>query len=290
MDTALLTALRREIATIEGRPAGFDDECLAAFAEDGEGPRLGDRDKGKRLPFGIGEIDDRLGGGLPLAALHEFRCEETRDSGSLIGFASGVLARLAVQDIKPILWIEEEMASAEAGVPFGSGIAQFGLDPARLILVRARRPEDALWTFEEGLRCSGLAAALVVIRGTPKVLDLTVSRRLALRSAANGVAGFLLRQSSAPEPGASITRWRIGPCPAGVMDGFAEGIGRPAWRAVIEKNRLGMTGGFDLEWDQEKRSFAPSATADPVARPALSVDRPDRAAAEGTFVAFRKAG
>lgn len=287
MDTALLAALRREIATIEGRPAGFDEDGFSAF-EEGEG-RLGAREKGKRLSFGIDDIDGRLGGGLPLAALHELRCEETRDSGPLTGFAMGILARLAMKEVKPFLWIEEEMASAEAGLPFGGGIVRFGLDPRHLIIVRARRPEDALWTFEEGLRCSGLSAVLVVIRGTPKSLDLSVSRRLALRSAAHGVAGFLLRQASFPEPGASTTRWRVEPRPAGVMDGFAEGIGRPAWRVLIEKNRLGMTGSFDLEWDHERRSFVPSAKANPVARPSLPFDRPGRTAEEGAFVALRRA-
>ncbi len=242
-----------------------------------------------RLSFGVEAVDHRLGGGLPLAALHEVRCDETRGTGAATGFAAALLTRLAAVQTKPILWIEEEISTAEAGLPFGGGIARFGLDAGRLILIRARRSEDALWVFEEGLRCAGLAAVLLVLRGSPRALDLTVSRRLALRSAAHGVMGLLLRQASEAEPGAATTRWRIAPQPASVMDGFAEGIGRPAFRAELEKNRLGPTGRFDLEWDHAYKRFAEPAKADSVARPAIPRDRPDRAAELGAGLAFRKA-
>jgi protein ImuA len=243
-----------------------------------------------RLTFGVEAVDLRLGGGLPLAALHEIRCDETRAGGALTGFAAALLVRLAAVTTKPILWVEEEMALGEAGHPFGAGLARFGLDPSRLIFIRARRAEDALWTLEEGLRCTGLAAVLAVIRASPHALDLTASRRLALRAAAHGVTGLLLRQASAAEPGAATTRWRIGPQPAAVTDGFAEGIGRPAWRAELEKNRLGPVGRFDLEWDHARSSFVQSAATDTVARPPVPFDRPDRAAGAGSELALREAG
>ncbi len=308
MDQARIITLRREIAAIEGRPAGFSEGSdffvpassrdPLADAERGKkaiGPRVmpgaeQNGERGKHLPLGIPDLDRRLGGGLPLAALHEIRAGETRESGALAGFAAALAARLAQLQSKPILWVEEEMALTEAGHPFGVGLAQFGLDPARLIVVRARRPEDALWTLEEGLRCSGLAAVLAVIRSSPRALDLTTSRRLALRSAKHGVMGLLLRQAGAAESGAATTRWRVSPRPAAVMDGFSDGVGRPAWRAELEKNRLGPVGVFDLEWDHARIQFGPSATADPVARPAVPFDRPDRAAGEGQGLALRKAG
>lgn len=295
MNQAMLTALRHEIATIEGRPAGFDEDSPRSFERSAQEEQraeggLGRRDHGRRVTFGVEALDEQLGGGLPLAALHEIRCEETRESGAQTGFAVALLARIAAMAAKPILWIEEEMALTEAGLPFGAGFARFGLDPGRLIVIRAKRPEEVLWAFEESLRCGGVAAALAVIRGSPKALDLTSSRRLALRAADNGVAGLLLRQAGEAAPGAASTRWRIMPRRAGMMDGFAEGVGRPAWRAVLEKSRLGQTGRFDLEWDHERASFAPSAAADPVARPALSFDRPDYAAGPGAVVALRKAG
>lgn len=300
MDQTRITALRREIAAIEGHPAGFDqgwendsliDPALSGNERVASGSRLsrGRAEKSDRLPFGIADLDHRLGGGLSMAALHEIRAEETRDSGALAGFATGLVARLAKIQTKPILWVEEEMALAEAGHPFGAGLAQFGLDPSRLIVVSARRADDVLWTLEEGLRCTGLAAVLAVIRASPKALDLTTSRRLALRAARHKVMGLLVRQAGAAESGAATTRWRISPQPAAVMDNFADGIGRPAWRAELEKSRLGPVGVFDLEWDHAGIAFAPSAAADPVARPAVPFDRPDRTAGNGAAVAYKKA-
>jgi protein ImuA len=288
MDQVMLTALRREISAIEGRPAGFDENGLRPGEGDGF---AGDGNDGQgRVALGVEALDQRLGGGLTIAALHELRCDETRGTGALTGFAAGILSRIGVINDKPILWIEEEMGLAEAGFPFAAGIAAFGIDPGRLIVVRARRPDEALWAFEEGLRCSGLAAALAVIREAPRALDLTASRRLALRSAEHGVTGLLLREAGNAEPGAATTRWRIAPLPAGVTDGFAEGIGRPAFAATLEKSRLGPTGHFALEWDHERQSFAPAAAARPVARPAVPPHRPDHTAEAGEVVAFRKAG
>jgi protein ImuA len=338
MEQTRISALRREIAAIEGRPIRFGEDAdlreeagyVPALSRDrtvvgesefvtppleGEGRRVapgrgpidqagtptrvasrrdlplsGGGTVSYRLTLGLDELDRRLGGGLPLAALHEVRSDETRGSGAATGFAAALLTRLAEVQAKPILWIEEEMAGVEAGLPFGGGLACFGLDPHRLILIRARKAEDALWVFEEGLRCTGLAAALLVLRASPSALDLTVSRRLALRSAAHGVMGLLLRQASEAEPGAATTRWRVVPQPVAVMDGFAEGIGRPAWRAELEKSRLGPVGTFDLEWDHGAKRFAEPAKADPVARPAVPFDRPRRAAGAGTELALRQAG
>jgi protein ImuA len=273
MEQAQIGDLRREIAAIEDRPIGFEGSA----GED-------------RLTFGIEALDSRLGGGLPLAALHEIRCDETRAGGALTGFAAALLVRLAAVQTRPILWVEEEMALGEAGHPFGSGLARFGLDPGRLILIRARRAEDALWTLEEGLRCTGLAAVVAVIRASPQALDLTASRRLALRAAGHGVMGLLLRQAGEAEAGAATTRWRIVPQPAAVMDGFADGIGRPAWRAELEKNRLGPVGQFDLEWDHAGRCFVQSAATDIVARPAVPFDRSNRTARDGAGLALGKTG
>jgi protein ImuA len=288
MPQADLTTLRREIATIEGRSPAFAEN--GALADDG--PSLGfsgEADNG-RVALGVEPLDAKLGGGLPLGALHEFRCEETRGTGALTGFAAGILARIIAAKRRPVLWIEEEMALSEAGLPFGPGFARFGLDPANLLVVRARRTEEALWAFEEGLRCTGLAAVLAVIRGAPRALDLTASRRLALRAASVGVTGLLLRQSSAAEPGAAVTRWRVASLPAGTMDGFVEGVGRPAFRAVLEKSRLGPTGSFDLEWHHDRGSFAPAAATHFVTRPAVPADRPAHAPPPREVVAFRKTG
>ena len=254
---------------------------------------LSPRRGGAVLPLGVTEVDRLLSGGLRRNALHEIRAGETRKSSAASGFATALLARLAGLDDRPILFVVEEGAAKEGGHPYGPGLGQFGLDPARLVVVTTRRAQETLWVFEEGLRCAGLAAVAAELRGHPKALDLTASRRLALRARDSGVMGLLLRQAGTAEPGAATTRWRVAPRPAATVDDFTEGIGRPAWRLDLERNRAGPTGSIDLEWDHGALRFAiadANAPALPVAGAALPLDRPHLAGAAGAVMAFRRAG
>lgn len=294
-----IARLRRRIAQIEGRVAGLGEGGKNSDSEglEEEACRRGPasppsasfrpRRSGTVLPLGIAPLDRLLAGGLRKNALHEIRGEETRDSAAATGFAAAILSRLALADDRPVLWILEAAAVREAGLPYGAGFDRLGLDSRRLIVVRVRRPGEALWAFEEGLRCRGLAAVLAEIRGHPKKLDLTASRRLALRAGESGVMGLLLRQAGAPEPGAALTRWHVSPQPAAILDDFAAGIGRPVWRLALERNRSGLTGTFNLEWDHGTCSFVPAISpALPVPRPAAAPDRPHLPAEAGTLVAF----
>lgn len=244
------------------------------------------------LPLGIPSLDAMLSGGFRRDALHEIRSETTRDSVAAAGFAIALLARLAKSDHRPFLLVSETGALDEAGHPYGPGLDRFGLDPARLVMVRSRRPAESLWVFEEALRCRALAAVLAEIRGHPRQLDLTASRRLALRAHESGVMGLLLRQAGVAEPGAAATRWHVTPRPATILDDFTAGIGRPAWHLVLERNRNGPIGIFDLEWNHGSRAFAlaePARPALPVSRASSSFDRPHPSTDARTVVAFRHA-
>jgi protein ImuA len=230
------------------------------------------------LPLAVPRLDALLAGGLRRDALHEIRSVLSRDNGAATGFAAAILARLAAIDRKPILWIAEKASADEAGILYGVGLDGLGLDPGRLIVVRVRKPVDVLWVAEEGLACRGLAAVVAEIKGSPRLLDLTATRRLALR-ARSGVMGLLLRQSDSAEPSAATTRWRAEPLPATTLDGYAAGIGRPAWRLVLERNRRGATGTTDVEWDHGRQSLAAitgdlAQAAHSFALPAVSLDRP----------------
>jgi protein ImuA len=290
--------LYRRIAEIEGRPAGMEVLDPLALSPAGSpsnrvSMRLFPRRGAAQVPIGIPTLDSLLAGGLRRDALHEVRAETTRAASAATGFAVAILARLADADDRPVLWVTEEAAVREGGQPHGPGLDRFGLASHRLIIVVTRRPEETLWVFEEGLRCAGLAAVLAEIRGHPRVLDLTASRRLALRARDGRVMGLLLRQAAMAEPGAAATRWLVAPQPAATLDDFAAGIGRPVWRLHLERNRAGPTGRFDLEWDHGTRSFAlaqPVAPALSRPRASLSFDRPHLAGAAGTVVAHRRAG
>ena len=281
------TRLRRKVSEIEGRPVSFGGRS------DTPGPNPTSHQDRPVLPFDIPDLDGRLGGGLRRDALHEVRSETTRDWGSATGFAGAILTRLVAATNRPVLWVVEENAIREGGALHGTGLAQFGFDPARLFVVATRRTEEALWVFEEGLRCTGLGGVLAEIRGHPKALDLTASRRLALRARDHGVMGLLLRQAAAPEPGAAATRWHVTPQPAATLGDFPAGIGKPVWHLELERNRTGPTGRFDLEWDHGIRSFALAGSARPaLPRPrfALSGHRPAPAEDPRSVVAYRRAG
>ena len=286
--------LRRRIAEIEGRPVvcnlAASGEPLPPSPLAGEeySYSLGSQRSRGILPFILPRLDGMLAGGLRRNALHEVRSDTARDAAAATGFAAAILARLACLDRRPVLWVAEATALHEAGLPYGVGLDCFGYDSRRLILVRVKKPSDALWVFEEGLSCRGLAAVLAEIRGNPHSLDLTATRRLALRAEAGGVMGLLLRQAGEPNPTAAQTRWNVAPLPAATTDDFSAGIGRPAWRLTLERNRRGQTGTADVEWDHERRAFAIAEASHPAhsrSVAALSADRPDPAPDERSLVA-----
>lgn len=159
------------------------------------------------------ELDRHLPwGGLPRAALHEVAGEgaDREEGAAAAGFASLWLARL--QDAGPVLWIVR--AGSRAAIDLHAhGLHQLQLDPKRLILVAAKRDDEALWAMEEGLKAKSLGAVL----GEVEKLDLTASRRLQLAAETSGVTAFVLRRwrlmeramRDAAQPIAAVTRWRV---------------------------------------------------------------------------------
>jgi protein ImuA len=287
--------LRRRITEIEARrTAVIDGETtpLGSAVDGASRPVLSPRRAGSALPFSIPKIDRLLAGGLRRNALHELRCAESRNTATATGFAAALLSRLMAQDDRPILWIVETPAAHEAGFIYGHGLGRFGVDPRRLIIVRLKAAREALWVFEEGLCCRGLAAVVTEIHGHPSVLDLTASRRLALRAREHGVMGILLRQTGIVAPGAATTRWLVAPRPAAAHVDDPDGIGRPAWRLTLERNRTGATGTFDVEWDHDRQNFAlpaavPAGPAHPLRIASPPRDRPAASPHMGKVVALR---
>ena len=296
--------LRRRIAEIEGRPIICDSaeaerqtppfplagESLPPTRSGGWGGGYGHATDTHHsigpLPLAVPALDRLLAGGLSRDALHELRSDTTRDAAAATGFAAALIARLATIDRRPVLWVAEASALREAGLPYGAGLDRFGTDSSRLVLVRVNKPAEALWVFEEGLSCRGLAAVLAEIRGNPRVLDLTATRRLALRAEGSGVMGLLLRQSGEAQANAAETRWSVAPLPAAVSDDYPAGIGRPAWRLTLERNRHGSTGTADVEWDHDRRVFAAAGRpAHPRSVAAAAFDRPHPAPAPRSRVA-----
>ena len=264
-----LPRLRRTIARLEGRLTEGERLVLDARAALQGGGELGEeRDEAEaaaaaglrprprrgRLRLGIVALDAALGGGLPIAALHEVRTEESVLGAAASGFTLALAARLAAAGGVPaIVWISTADLRREAGRLHAPGLAALGLDPARFVEVTARTVEEALWAFEAALGCRGVGMAVCELRAVS--LDLTVTRRAALRARDCGVTGFLLRVASPPEPSAAELRFALRSAPAGTIGGFAAGVGRMAWHLELEKNRGGPTGAFSVEWRSHERRF-----------------------------------
>jgi protein ImuA len=223
MNMTVSSALREQVRRIE-RPAATVHEVL---------------------PFGVAAIDRTLpGGGLARGAVHELlgMGGDEEDGALAAAFAAGVLGRLERDRI--VLWCLPRPDL------YGPGLAILGLDPARLVLVRARRDGEILSAIEEGLRATGVAAVVGEVGAFPVV----ASRRLQLAAERSGVTAFVLRRwrdgaQAARErdlPNASATRWRIAAQPS-VPARAEPGIGRPRWRVELLRCRGGELACWEVE-------------------------------------------
>jgi protein ImuA len=216
------------------------------------------------VALGLPGIDGALpGGGLARGCLHEL-CGAPAH-GVALGFAAVLLGRL-MADGGHVVWIgpRDEL--------FGPGLAELGLAPERLIVVRARRREARLWALEEALRSPGLAAALAEV----DQLSLTQSRRLQLAAEAKGVSALLLRPPGAGvTPSAAATRWQIAAAPSAAAGGPRRAPGQPHWRVDLVRCRGGRTGSWRIAWHGNGwRGDGWHEVADPLALAAGPADRP----------------
>jgi len=136
------------------------------------------------IPTGFHALDTRLpGGGWPRNTLIE-----------LLVPAAGVgevrlllpaLRRLAAMGAEPrwIAWL------APPHLPYAPALADAGLDPTRMLVVRPRAGLDRLWAMEQALRSGACAAVL----GWTGEAQGTMLRRLKLAAEEGATSAFLLR-------------------------------------------------------------------------------------------------
>jgi protein ImuA len=308
---AAIGELRRRIAALEGRPQpaarldapqgsrrDADPDAAGAIAPAGSGSAAERRERrraeraalaGGVLPFGVTALDRLFAaGGLPLGSLHEIHAAASREAGALSGFVLALAARLLALRPGPVVWAVERMSGAEGGRLYGPGLNAFGLDPGRLLLVEGAGAQEVLWVLEEALAGRGVALVVGEIRGSPRMLDMTATRRLALKARESGGLVLLARTDAEPVASAAAARFRVAGRPSGLLGGFADGVGRPAWRIDLVKNRDGRLGGVDLEWDHDERRFA--LAPHPVAVSAAPFDGPADHRRTGQVVALGRGG
>src|ERR1700704_6866545 len=94
-----------------------------------------------RVALGHAGADAALQGGLALGAVHEVLAEG-RQSAAATGFIAGLARRVSAR--RPLLWVRQDFAEIESGALSMSGFNELGLDPRRVVSVRAPDVESVL--------------------------------------------------------------------------------------------------------------------------------------------------
>ena len=231
-----------------------------------------------RVSLGHEAADSSLCGGLRLGALHEVFAAGAGEETAASGFALALAARLLGKR-KWLLWVRQDFSAAETGDIHAAGLLELGIDPARVLMMRAPDAMGALRAGAEGLDCKGLGAVIIEPWGKPKMFDLVTSRKLTLAAQQHGVTAIVLRFSAEPQPSAAETRWLIKAAPSPPNTGD---WGTPLFDAALVRNRHGHTGHWVLEWDCNNGIFQTHSRA----LAAAPFDRPAETQVEG----IRQAG
>jgi protein ImuA len=170
-----------------------------------------------------------------------------------------MLARLVLPPGAPLLWLRLDEAEA-CGQLSAPGLAQIGLDPARLVLLALRDPVMLLRAAADVVRCPPVGAVVLEVWKQPRALDLTASRRLAVAAEESGVTALMLRVDAEPAPSAAHTRWQVAAAPSSAL--AANAPGHPAFDIVLLRQRGRPDGGrWRVEWNREQARFAEPADA-----------------------------
>jgi protein ImuA len=210
------------------------------------------RASGALLSTGLPSIDAYLrDAAIPLGAVHEIAGHAADEEQGAAGAGFLALSLKASATAGWIAWVTQD---ADLYAP---GLAAFGLDLRRLILVSTRRDAEVCWALEEALRSRSLAAVV----GEVGVLALNTTRRLQLAAEQAGIPCFLLRrwrtqelaQRQRAQPIAAVTRWRIAPqlhqrVPDQVPAAQPE-LGPAHWRLDLWRCRNAAAASWIMEFD-----------------------------------------
>ncbi|MFM9829077.1 MAG: ImuA family protein [Sphingomonas sp.] len=242
------------------------------------------------VPLGHSAIDAALGGGLGRGQLHEIFAVEASDntalgsasggvvvapsSGGQSGAPSGFAAMLCAMVARPggtIFWLREQAAEARGGCLHAPGLRDLGVDPARLVLGVMDDALALLRAAAEVVRCPTIDVAVIELWKSPRALDLTATRRLAVAAENSGTTALLLRAEASPMPSAAHTRWSVASVAAKALGAGAPG--HPTLEVELLRQRGGSAGQqWRVEWNREQAKFFDPALSGAVVP--LSFGRP----------------
>lgn len=145
----------------------------------------------------------------------------------------------------PVLWAQDHLSRREAGLPC---LAAFG--GRSLLRVDVSAGVDVLAALEDGL--AARMAVVGEVYGTPRTLDFTATRRLAMRAEAAGVPCWLIRHAAHPDASAARQRWRIEALPSAAHPDDPQSPGDPRWRVELFRSRLAPPGVWSVTHDRTK--------------------------------------
>jgi protein ImuA len=173
---------------------------------------------------------------FPRGGIHEFISPDTECAAATTGFITAVVGRLARQK-GPCIWISRHTKV------FAPALAAFGLPADQVIFIHPDKDKDLLWTTEQALKCTGIAAVIADVQE----LDLTASRRLQLAVEQSRVTGLLHRhQPRIMGNTACVARWQIQPLRS--EEAGLPGMGYPRWKVDLLKVRAGRPGSWVIDW------------------------------------------
>ncbi len=192
---------------------------------------------------------------FPTGAVHEFLSPMPEYAAATNGFITALLSVLTSQT-GMCLWV-----STGRNI-FPLTLKLFGINPDRIIFIDAAKHKQALWTIEEGLKCSALDAVI----GEVRELSFTESRRLQLAVEESKVTGLIHRYNCKSENTvACVSRWKIKPISSIAVDGLP-GLGFPRWNVQLEKVRNGRPGSWYIEWSAGKFQYSTESAIMPATR------------------------
>jgi len=154
---------------------------------------------------GFARLDEQLpGGGWPQAGPGELLLH-TSGQGELRLLAP-LLRRLSLEQERWLIWIDPPF------VPYAPALQALGVDLSRILVVRPKTPEDALWALERAARAGSCSLALAWIDEAQ--LSIANTRRLQLAAKQGHTFTCLFRPRSA-EHHKSMAELRLGVSAAG---------------------------------------------------------------------------
>ncbi len=166
------------------------------------------------------------------------------------------------------MWISEAARARQQGRLYPPGLVELGLNPDHILHINAADAVSVLRAAADAVRSTAVGAVIAELSGkSPKGLDLTATRRLALSAQKSGTIALLVRSQASTLPSAAFSRWEVAAAPSIAL--AANAVGYPTFTVNLLRHRRGLTGlTHNLEWNRATQRFQDAP--DTGARPAVS--------------------